>query len=224
MVLFDNDGSQIVSLRTGGGSMGFLPAIGSFLGDVVGGVLNYQGAKKANKASKKLAREQMAFQQASSREQMAFQERMSNTAYQRAMEDMRKAGLNPILAYNQGGSSSPSGAQSSGASAQMVNELSGAVSTALDAKRLRFEIENMKKQNKLLDAQTDQAYATSAQNSAQAAKTIGETALLDDQQAVLKANAAKSLAETEKVTSDKYRQWVDTLGSNLNPLKFMKRN
>lgn len=149
---------------------------------------------------------------------------MSNTAYQRAMEDMRKAGLNPILAYNQGGSSSPSGAQSSGASAQMVNELSGAVSTALDAKRLRFEIENMKKQNKLLDAQTDQAYATSAQNSAQAAKTIGETALLDDQQAVLKANAAKSLAETEKVTSDKYRQWVDTLGSNLNPLKFMKRN
>lgn len=43
-----------------------------------------------------------------------WQTEMSNTAYQRAVEDMKKAGINPIMAYSAGASSTPSGASASG--------------------------------------------------------------------------------------------------------------
>ena len=65
---------------------------------VIASAATLAGSHMRNKAAK-----------AASAKQMAFQRDMSNTSYQRGMEDMRKAGLNPILAGKVGGASTPTG-------------------------------------------------------------------------------------------------------------------
>lgn len=59
-----------------------------------------------------------AWQAEQNQKAMDFSDRMSSTAYQRAMEDMSAAGLNPKLAGRLGSASTPSGVSSSGSSGQ----------------------------------------------------------------------------------------------------------
>lgn len=126
---------------------------------VVPGVLSFLGGRNANRANmaesarnrdfqSKQAGISRDFTSAEAKRQMAFQERMSGSEWQRGVADMEAAGLNPALAYGQGGASSPGGASGTGAagggSQAVVNDvLSPAVSSAMQYKRLNQELKNM---------------------------------------------------------------------------------
>lgn len=174
--------------------------LGTMATSVAGGLFeNFLGDRKAEKAN------QFSAQQAQLNRD--FQERMSNSAYQRGMEDMKKAGLNPILAYQKGPASSPSGATASTSMAPVTPFSSSAVSSSINAKRVNAEVENMaetnsnlREQNKNLQAQNVLTQAQTLQATAAARKTVVDTAIASEMLQKAKSTSA------EQETVESYRK------------------
>lgn len=76
-----------------------------------------------------------------------FQERMANTSYQRAMQDMEKAGLNPMLVAKLGGAQTPPGAASQ---VDIGKGISEGASSAIALRRQNQELSNMRTQKSLM--------------------------------------------------------------------------
>lgn len=123
---------------------------GSLLGGVASGIGSYFGAKEtadatrdANSENVSLGRDQMAFQEKMASNAQDFSERMSSTAHQREVADLKAAGLNPILSAGGTGSSSPSGVSASGSLPQVdpvPSVASGVLNSAKDLVRLFQDI------------------------------------------------------------------------------------
>jgi len=128
---------------------------------------------------------------------MRFQERMSNTAYQRGMADMRKAGLNPILAGKLGGASTPGGA-----AATMGDFGSTYANSAIALKRQKAEIPNIHAQTAVNNAQAYQVTAQANKTKQETANLEAQNRLIERQIKATEATTGKTLAETTNVQAD----------------------
>lgn len=125
--------------------MGFFDKFGGALIGAAGGLgealIGGLGQRSANRANID-----------HSREQMAFQERMSSTAYQRSVQDMKAAGLNPLYWLRGGGATTPGGSLPRNES--VTEGIRGTTAKALQSRLDAATVKNLEAQNSQIMSQT----------------------------------------------------------------------
>lgn len=164
------------------------------IGPAVGSYLDAQAISSANKQNVALAREQMG-----------FQERMSSTEVQRRVQDLKTAGMNPMLAYHSAASAPP------GARTEVEPVYQNSAHTALAMQMQRAQLENMDAQNRLLKEQAfktrEEAHAvqTSAQQSAATITKIeleSQAIAQDIKRKVIELDISDQQLRTARLTND----------------------
>jgi len=136
--------------------------------------------------------DQMQHQTGERREAQAYATEMSNTAHQREIADLAKAGLNPILAAKYGGSSTPSSSATSGASAH------GSTSSGAQPAHLQTP------------SQTASSASQIRQNVLQESKLNAEIDLLRAEAQTKRASVGLTTAQTSELTY-KQMERIDNL-------------